>query len=73
MLLFYSNWAFNIAKLGSKTSPKSEVEAIDWLLKKQKSPGVPGLIVAKLSAEKGLSAAQAAPINWNASQRDGIN
>jgi hypothetical protein len=28
------------------------------LVKKQKSPGMPGLIVAKLSAEKGLSAAQ---------------
>jgi hypothetical protein len=67
---FCPTWAFNIAKVGSKTSPKSEVEAIDWLVKKQISPGVPGLIVAKLSAEKGLSAAQAAPINWNASQRD---
>ena len=58
MLLFYSNGAVAIAKVGSKTSPKSEVEAIDWLVKKQKSPGMPGLIVAKLSAEKGLSAAQ---------------
>jgi hypothetical protein len=44
-----------------------------WLVKKQNSPGTPGLIVAKLSAEKGLSAAQAAPINWSAPQRDGIN
>jgi hypothetical protein len=70
---FCPNWAFNIAKVGSKTSPKSEVEAIDCLVKKQISPGVPGLIVAKLAAEKGLSAAQAAPINWSAPQRDGIN
>jgi hypothetical protein len=47
MLLFYSNWAFNIAKLGSKTSPKSEVEAIDWLIEKQKSPGMPGLFCSQ--------------------------
>jgi hypothetical protein len=55
---FCPNWAFNIAKLGSKTSPKSEVEAIDWLIEKQKSPACRALLFAKLSAEKGLSAAQ---------------
>jgi hypothetical protein len=44
---FCPNWAFNIAKVGSKTSPKSEVEAIDWLVKKQKSPGMPGLFCSQ--------------------------
>lgn len=68
---FCLNWAFNIAKVGSKTSPKSEVEAIDWLVKKQKSPGTPGLFCSQNFLRKRVYLLLQLPQTyWNASQRD---
>ena len=41
--IFCPNWALNSAKVGSKTVPKSEVEAIDSLVKNERAPAAPGL------------------------------
>lgn len=55
--IFCPNWAFNSAKVGSKTSPKSEVEAIDSLVKNEKAPAAPGLSRSQTwLRKKGVSA-----------------
>ena len=59
-----------IAKVGSKTLPKSEVCAINSHPYHKISPGVPGLIVADLAAEKGIICCTRCPKKL---ERDEIN
>ena len=56
-----------IAKVGSKTLPKSEVCAIDWHIKTSKPRLRRGLLVAELAAEKGIICCPRCPKKWNAS------
>jgi hypothetical protein len=67
IMFFCPNWAFNIAKVGSKTLPKSEVCAIDWHPKTNKPRRSRGLWSQTWLRKRVLSAAQGAPKNWNAS------